>query len=64
MFFGKSRKIYEKLNDRAYNKELKCNYESVIPHYLMYSTLGRADMVRFESYMEMPAAEDAGNLTR
>ena len=48
----------------AYTKELKCNYESVIPHYLMYSTLGRADMVRFESYMEMPAAEDAGNLTR
>lgn len=64
MIFGNRRKIYEKLNDRAYTKELKCNYESVIPHYLMYSTLGRADMVRFESYMEMPAAEDAGNLTR
>lgn len=45
MFFDKRREVYEKLNDKKFTKNLNCNYEYVIPHYLMYSTLGRADLI-------------------
>ena len=47
MLFDKRREIYQKLNDHAFTKSLNANYEYVIPHYLMYSTLGRADMIQF-----------------
>ena len=27
-------------------------HNNVVPHYLIYTTLGRADLVRFESFMD------------
>ena len=27
-------------------------YDYIIPHYLMYSTLGRADLIRFQSFQD------------
>lgn len=35
---------FRRLNNWAYTKKQKYNHESVIPHDLMYSTLGRADI--------------------
>lgn len=52
MFFDKRREVYEKLNDKKFTKNLNCNYEYVIPHYLMYSTLGRADLIFFQSSLD------------
>lgn len=34
--------------------DVKCNYNTTIPHYLCYSTLGRADLIVFESFEECP----------
>lgn len=49
MFFDKRREVYEKLK---FTKSLNCNYEYIIPHYLMYSTLGRADIILFKSSID------------
>lgn len=29
-----------------------CDFSQVVPHYLMYTTIGRADLVMFESSMK------------
>lgn len=52
MFFGKRREVYEKLNNKEFTKSLNYNYEYIIPHYLMYSTLGRADIILFKSSLD------------
>lgn len=52
MFFFKRRKIYSDLNTNSFTKSLGVDYKYVIPHYLMYSILGRADLVRFEVTLE------------
>lgn len=52
MFFDKRREVYEKLNNKEFTKSLNCNYEYIIPHYLMYSTLGRADIILFKSSID------------
>lgn len=51
MNFDDRKGIYKKLNDTNLAKKLGVNYQYVIPHYLMYSTLGRADLIRFECYL-------------
>ena len=28
------------------------DFNNIIPHYLMYSTLGRADLIRFDCYID------------
>lgn len=50
MDFRKRRAVYRKLNSKELAKRVGLDYDTVIPHYLMYSTLGRADLIRFESY--------------
>lgn len=52
MCFSKRREIYSNLNTNSFTKSLGVDYKYVIPHYLMYSILGRADLVRFEVGME------------
>lgn len=49
--------IYKKLNDTNLAKKMGVNYQYVIPHYLMYSTLGRADLIRFECYLDKKFAK-------
>lgn len=56
MFFKKRKHIYKKLNSTALAKKMGINYQYVIPHYLMYSTLGRADLIRFECYLDQKYA--------
>lgn len=51
MNFHDRKGIYKKLSDTNLAKKLGVNYQYVIPHYLMYSTLGRADLIRFECYL-------------
>lgn len=53
MFFSKRRDIYNNLNTNSFTKSLSVDYKYVIPHYLMYSILGRADLIRFEVTLEM-----------
>ena len=48
MHFKNRREIYKNLNNNSFTKGMGANYQNIIPHYLMYSTLGRADMIRFE----------------
>ena len=45
-------KYVEKLNNKEFTKSLNYNYEYIIPHYLMYSTLGRADIILFKSSLD------------
>lgn len=52
MMFGNRRKIYQELASNDFTKAMEADYDSIIPHYLMYSTLGRADLIRFESFIE------------
>ena len=54
MFFRKRREIYKNLNTNAFTKGLGADYQNIIPHYLMYSTLGRADLIRFETSLKNP----------
>lgn len=49
MVFQERRKIYEKMMAGKSN-DIPFNYNNRIPHYLMYSTLGRADLIEFESF--------------
>ncbi|MBQ8969280.1 MAG: CHAT domain-containing protein [Bacteroidaceae bacterium] len=51
MSFYQRRRIYQQLKTGSLSRRVGVNYDNVIPHYLMYSTLGRADMIRFASYM-------------
>ena len=52
MIFGKRRELYKELQSGIEIECHKVNYNNKIPHYLMYSTLGRADLIRFQSYIE------------
>lgn len=52
MIFEKRRELYEELQSGIEIEGHKVNYNNKIPHYLMYSTLGRADLIRFQSYVE------------
>lgn len=58
MFFRKRREIYKNLNTNAFTKGLGADYQNIIPHYLMYSTLGRADLIRFETSLKFPDEEE------
>ena len=51
MLFRNRRTIYEELNTNEFTETMKADYKDIIPHYLMYSTLGRADLIRFESFV-------------
>ncbi len=52
MDFRNRSQIYHQLHDKYSMDQIGVNYNMLLPHYLMYSTLGRADLVRFESAME------------
>lgn len=52
MDFHKRRVIYNNLNSNSFTKGMDANYDYIIPYYLMYSTIGRADLIRFQSFME------------
>lgn len=52
MIFEKRRELYKELQSGIEIEGHKVNYNNKIPHYLMYSTLGRADLIRFQSYIE------------
>lgn len=52
MLFQNRRKVYEHLQSGAITNNVKTKYNNVVPHYLIYTTLGRADLVRFESFMD------------
>jgi len=62
MFFRNRRDIYNNLNNNDFTKAVGADYKYIIPHYLMYSTLGRADLIRFESSLDIP--KDCDILTR
>lgn len=52
MLFQNRRIVWEHLQSGTVVDDVKTKYNNVIPHYLIYTTLGRADLVRFESFME------------
>ena len=52
MLFQNRRKVYGCLQRGEVINGVKTRYHNVVPHYLIYTTLGRADLVRFESFME------------
>lgn len=50
MIFENRRLLYENLQKGDIPNGFKANYSNITPHYLMYSTLGRADLIEFESF--------------
>ena len=58
MFFRRRTDIYKNLNTNMFTKGLGADYQNIIPHYLMYSTLGRADLIRFEASLNFPDEEE------
>lgn len=49
MVFENRAKMYRKLRDGEEVVEgLKTDYSKAVPHYLMYTTIGRADLIEFE----------------
>lgn len=53
MLFANRRKLFEDLqNGTLPGTDYKADYSQIIPHYLLYSTIGRADLIEFESSRE------------
>jgi len=50
MTFQNRRDLYKKMISGVSTEQVYYDYSSRIPHYLMYSTLGRADLIEFESF--------------
>ncbi len=48
MFFDKRAEMYRKLKNGEEVEGLQYDYSKAIPHYLMYTTIGRADLIEFE----------------
>ena len=45
-------KLYRKLKADEEVEGLKYDFSKAVPHYLMYTTIGRADLIMFESSMK------------
>ena len=52
MYFEKRAELYRKLKTGEEVEGLKYDFSKVVPHYLMYTTTGRADLIMFESSMK------------
>ena len=52
MDFYNRRTLYFQLKNGKLKDNIKVSLQNVIPHYLMYTTIGRADLINFECYME------------
>lgn len=52
MFFKNRANIYRKLKTGEDVDGIKYDLSQTVPHYLMYTTIGRADLVMFESSMK------------
>jgi hypothetical protein len=48
MVFENRAKLYRKLQNGEEVEGLQYDYSKVVPHYLMYTTVGRADLIEFE----------------
>ena len=49
MYFEKRAELYRKLKAGEQVEGLKYDFSKAVPHYLMYTTTGRADLIMFES---------------
>ena len=52
MLFQNRRQVYKRLQSGVAYNGVKTKYNNVVPHYLIYTTLGRADLVHFASFMD------------
>lgn len=52
MFFKLRRQLYKNLPNSVIYKEVNAKVENVMPNYMMYSTLGRADLIKFQAFEE------------
>lgn len=52
MFFSMRRKLFYQLKSGKVLDGIKVDTLNVVPHYLMYTTIGRADLVNFQCYKE------------
>lgn len=59
MVFENRANIYRKLKQGEEVEGLKYDFTKIIPHYLMYTTIGRADLVEFEVAVKARRAEYA-----
>ena len=50
MLVENRRKLYEDLHTGKILNELNADYSNITPHYLLYSTQGRADLIEFECF--------------
>ena len=54
LFFSKRRDLYGELDRhiQSLTRDKKMHYSETVPEYLLYSTLGRADLIIFENWRE------------
>ena len=52
MYFENRPKLYRRLKADEEVEGLKYDFSKAVPHYLMYTTIGRADLIMFESSMK------------
>lgn len=52
MYFENRAMLYRKLKAGEDVEGLKYDFSQAVPHYLMYTTIGRADLIMFESSVE------------
>ena len=52
MYFENRAKLYRKLKAGEDVEGLKYDFSQAVPHYLMYTTIGRADLIMFEASMK------------
>lgn len=50
--FEERRKIFFSLRNGKTINGIKINTKNIVPHYLMYSILGRADLIQFDSFID------------
>lgn len=49
LYFEKRAELYRRLKAGEKVEGLEYDFSKVVPHYLMYTTTGRADLIMFES---------------
>lgn len=52
MYYENRAALYRKLKAGEIVEGLKNDYSKAVPHYLMYTTIGRADLLEFESFVK------------
>lgn len=52
MIFPLRNALFKKLKNGVEANGIRITTDGIVPHYLLYSTIGRADLINFASWMK------------